>query len=236
MDEKYLKTSWQQRIIIILIAVILLGITIATYIGLVLSGNSSSSSSTSSTDTSELDEIYDRYVAKAGELDSAATALSPQYFDEFSAYKSEVKAFNEESANNSGVQTEDFKEGDGTEVTEEWSDYYAYYIGYCADESIFDSSFDNAESPTALKAPISGNQSLIAGWTQGVLGMKVGGVRQVTIPGELAYGDTQEICNGTNKPLRFIIMAVDPGEEIRTLTNEINDIIAEYNAAAVSAN
>ncbi|MBR3323408.1 FKBP-type peptidyl-prolyl cis-trans isomerase [Candidatus Saccharibacteria bacterium] len=128
------------------------------------------------------------------------------------------------------------KVGDGTEVTSEWQDYFAYYIGYCADESVFDSSFDSYENPTTLKAPISGNQSLIAGWSQGVLGMKVGGVRQITMPGELAYGETREICGGTNKPLRFIIMAIEPGEDYRKLNSELNDIIAEYSAAASASN
>ncbi|MBQ9020262.1 FKBP-type peptidyl-prolyl cis-trans isomerase [Candidatus Saccharibacteria bacterium] len=171
-------------------------------------------------------------MAKSTELDNAAKSISPQYYDSLLAYKPSVKSFNEESANTSGLQSEDLKLGDGTEVTDSWKDYYAYYIGYCADESVFDSSFDSYENPTTLKAPISGSQSLIAGWTQGVLGMKVGGVRQITVPGELAYGETREICGGTNKPLRFIIMAVDPGEEVRNLSKELNDIISEYTASA----
>lgn len=231
MDQNYLKTSWKQRLTIIGVAVLMLGITVATYIGLVIS-NSSSSGSSTSTDTSALDAIYEKYIAKSDEISTAAAAISPQYFDEFSGYKSSVKAYNEESANSSGLQTEDFKLGDGTEITSEWSDYYAYYIGYCADETIFDSSFDDYDNPTSLLAPISGNQSLIAGWSQGVLGMKVGGVRQITMPGELAYGETRELCGGTNKPLRFIIMAIDPGEDFRTLNSELTEIIAEYEAAA----
>ena len=235
MDQNYLKTSWKQRLSIIAIAILLLGITVATYIGLVISNNASKSSS-SSTDTSKTDEIYQRYTAKSEELNTLSTSIAPTYFEEFKGYKSNVKAYNEESANGSGLQTEDIKVGDGTEVTSEWQDYFAYYIGYCADESVFDSSFDSYENPTTLKAPISGNQSLIAGWSQGVLGMKVGGVRQITMPGELAYGETREICGGTNKPLRSIIMAIEPGEDYRKLNSELNDIIAEYSAAASASN
>ena len=231
MDQSYLKTSWKQRLAIIAIAVLLLGITVATYIGLVINASKSSSSST---DTSKTDEIYQRYTAKSEELNSLASTVALNYFDEFKGYKPNVKGYNEEAANGSGLQTEDIKVGDGTEITEEWNDYFAYYIGYCADESVFDSSFDSLENPTTLKSPISGNQSLIAGWSQGVLGMKVGGVRQITMPGELAYGETREICGGTNKPLRFIIMAVDPGEDYRKLNSELDEIIAEYSAAASS--
>lgn len=230
MDQSYLKTSWKQRLAIIAIAVLLLGITVATYIGLVISNNASKSSS--STDTSKTDEIYQRYTAKSEELNALSSSIASNYFDAMKGYKSNVKGYNEESANNSGLQKEDIKVGDGTEVTEEWKDYYAYYIGYCADESVFDSSFDSFENPTTLKSPISGNKSLIAGWSQGVLGMKVGGVRQITIPGELAYGETREICGGTNKPLRFIIMAIEPGEDYRKLNSELEEIIAEYSAAS----
>lgn len=229
MDQKYLKTSWKQRLAIVTIAVLLLGITVATYIGLVISNNASKSGSS---DTSKTDEIYQRYTAKSDELNTLASSIATNYFDEFKGYKSNVKSYNEESANSSGLQTEDIKVGDGAEVTEEWKDYFAYYIGYCADESVFDSSFDSYESPTTLKSPISGNQSLIAGWSQGVIGMKVGGVRQITMPGELAYGETREICGGTNKPLRFIIMAIEPGEDYRKINAELDEIIAEYSAAS----
>ena len=71
MDQSYLKTSWKQRLAIIAIAVLLLGITVATYIGLVISNNASKSSS--STDTSKTDEIYQRYTAKSEELNSLAS-------------------------------------------------------------------------------------------------------------------------------------------------------------------
>lgn len=231
MDQSYLKTTWKQRLVIIIITVLMLGITLATYIGLVVSGNGSSSNK-SNADSSKMNELYEKYSAKSQEVNSAASAIAANYIEDLKNYKANVKSFNEESANTSGLHTEDFKSGDGTEITEEWHDYYAYYIGYCADESVFDSSFDSYENPTTLKSPISGAQNLIAGWTQGVLGMKVGGVRQITIPGELAYGESREICGGTNKPLRFIIMAVEPGEEIRKLNNELNEIIAEYEAAS----
>lgn len=233
MDQKYIKTSWAQRLAILVIAILLLGATIATYAGIVASGNKKNSANQK--DTSKIDEIYERYTAKSEELNTAAASVAPEYLSEMIELKGNVKGYNEETANSSGLQTEDLKVGEGADVTEEWHDYYAYYIGYCADESVFDSSFDDYENPTTLKAPISGSQSLIAGWMQGVIGMKVGGVRQLTIPGELAYGESREICGGTNKPLKFIIKTMEPGETVRSLSNELTEIMAEYNAAAVSA-
>ena len=59
-----------------------------------------------------------------------------------------------------------------------------------------------------LSAPFS-PASAIAGWQRGVVGMKIGGVRELTIPADLAYGDTargEDIP--ANSPLKFIIVAV----------------------------
>lgn len=230
MDEKYLKTSWKQRILYVIIAILLLGITLTTYISIVLSGNKKSS--TSSSDDSGYEELLQ---AKSAEITSAATEISGQYLDALKSYKSFVTGYNAETANSEGLKISDIAEGSGTEITEEWKDYYAYYIGWCADESVFDSSFDDFDNPTSLGTPLSGNIGLIDGWEQGVLGMKVGGVRLLTIPGELAYGESQEICGGTNSPLKFIVMAIEPGENYRKLMSEYEDIYAQY-AASMSTN
>ena len=61
-----------------------------------------------------------------------------------------------------------------------------YYVGYLADGS----KFGELASPSApftftLNATPS---EVIAGWNEGIVGMKVGGVRQLIIPPSLAYG------------------------------------------------
>jgi peptidylprolyl isomerase len=48
----------------------------------------------------------------------------------------------------------------------------------------FDASWDRGES---INFPLSG---LIAGWQEGIPGMKVGGRRQLVIPPALAYGES----------------------------------------------
>jgi peptidylprolyl isomerase len=48
----------------------------------------------------------------------------------------------------------------------------------------FDSSWDRGES---IEFPLNG---LIAGWQEGIPGMKVGGRRQLVIPPRLAYGES----------------------------------------------
>ena len=58
--------------------------------------------------------------------------------------------------------------------------------------------------------------------------MKLGGVRQVDIPGALAYGDKREICGGKNSPLKFIILPIEVSEEYKKLSTEYNKIYLNY--------
>jgi FKBP-type peptidyl-prolyl cis-trans isomerase FkpA len=58
------------------------------------------------------------------------------------------------------------------------------YTGWLTDGTKFDSSLDRNEP---FKFPL-GQGQVIAGWDQGVAGMKVGGKRKLTIPAELGYG------------------------------------------------
>ena len=53
------------------------------------------------------------------------------------------------------------------------------------DGTKFDSSLDRKQ---VFTFPLGGGQ-VIPGWDQGVVGMKVGGVRELIIPPALGYGD-----------------------------------------------
>jgi len=228
MPEKELKTSLKQRILIIVIAIFLLGSTIAAYVATVVIGNLQKTAG-NKVDNEELTALEEEYSSKQSEINEYGNELSKKYFDTMKGYRSRVKAYNATSINNDGLQTKDLKEGNGRKLAEGDTDYFAYYIGWCADESVFDSSFDDEESPTVLNAPLSASVGLIEGWNQGVVGMKIGGVREIAIPGELAYGETQEICGGTNSPLKFVVMAVDD-EKLTKLNDELTDIAAKINA------
>ena len=59
------------------------------------------------------------------------------------------------------------------------------YVGTLTNGTKFDSSYDRGQ-PYAFRI---GAGQVIAGWDQGVPGMKVGGKRRLTIPPALAYGN-----------------------------------------------
>ena len=219
MDSKELKTSTRQRVGIIIVALIMLAAVIAGYAAIVVAGNSKSSDSTSSKISEEkLAQYEEEYEDKLAEFQEG----TEDDFAIFSKYMSEVKEFDEDTANSNGVTTKDLVQGTGRELTADDTDHLAYYVGYCADASVFDSSLDDTDSPTAFTKALNASLGMIDGWNSGVVGMKLGGVRRITIPGELAYGDQMEICGGYNKPLRFLVMAVANEDPLATLASEVD--------------
>ena len=83
------------------------------------------------------------------------------------------------------LQTEDILEGQGEEV-KSGDTISVHYTGTLLDGTKFDSSLDRNE-PFSFTL---GAGEVIAGWDQGIVGMRVGGKRKLTIPPNLAYGET----------------------------------------------
>lgn len=83
------------------------------------------------------------------------------------------------------LMTEDIVVGDGTEATA-GSTAVVHYVGvaYSTGEE-FDASWNRR---TPFSFPVGGGK-VIAGWDQGVQGMKVGGRRRLVVPPHLGYGD-----------------------------------------------
>ena len=83
----------------------------------------------------------------------------------------------------SGLQIEEIKLGDGdSAATGQFVS--VHYTGWLTDGSKFDSSKDRNEP---FDFPL-GQRNVIAGWDEGVQGMRVGGIRKLTIPPQLGYG------------------------------------------------
>ena len=74
--------------------------------------------------------------------------------------------------------------GDGAEV-KAGDKVRVHYIGRLTDGTVFDESHTRGEP---IEFPL-GAGMVIAGWEQGIKGMKVGGKRKLTIPYNLAYGE-----------------------------------------------
>ena len=204
-----LKTSTKMRVAIVAVAILMLGSTIALYIGIVLGYNNNSSSTTATSEKEErFSELYTEYQEK---LNVQAKELSGKYFETFKPYLANVKSFN--AADVTEVKTKDLVVGTGAEITEGFEDYMAYYIGWLSDETIFDSSFDDAKSPTSLGTPLAGG-NMIEGWNKGIVGMKIGGIREISIPAELGYGDQENGSIPANSPLKFVVMMIEPVEMI----------------------
>ncbi len=78
---------------------------------------------------------------------------------------------------------EELTVGEGA-VAQSGQQVAVHYTGWLTDGQKFDSSKDRGQ-PFEFHL---GAQQVIAGWDQGVAGMKVGGVRKLTIPPHLGYG------------------------------------------------
>ena len=81
--------------------------------------------------------------------------------------------------------TEDLVEGTGPEAVS-GKNVEVHYVGVAwSTNRQFDASWDRRST---FRFPLGGGR-VIAGWDQGVAGMKVGGRRRITIPPHLGYGD-----------------------------------------------
>src|SRR5262245_40407363 len=83
----------------------------------------------------------------------------------------------------SGLIIDDLVVGGGEEATAGQT-VSVHYTGWLTDGTKFDSSKDRNEP---FEFPL-GARWVIAGWDEGVQGMKVGGTRKLTIPPEIGYG------------------------------------------------
>ncbi len=80
---------------------------------------------------------------------------------------------------------EDLTVGDGA-VAEDGNELEVHYVGTLTDGTQFDSSRDR----DATFSFTLGAGQVIEGWDEGMKGMAIGGLRKLTIPADMAYGDS----------------------------------------------
>ncbi|WP_460058207.1 FKBP-type peptidyl-prolyl cis-trans isomerase [Pseudolactococcus yaeyamensis] len=115
-----------------------------------------------------------------------------------------AKAKKFDAAKVTELKVEDLKAGDG-DVIAETDTIKANYTGWNAQGVIFDSTQKTAKGKTEpIEFPLSG---VIAGWTKGLTGKKVGGIYKLIIPADMAYGN-QAPSAETSGPLEFVVEIV----------------------------
>lgn len=200
-------TTRKQRIgIWVIVAFMLVGTVLSSFILIIANQNSAEENRINQAKYEKFEAAYKDYTEK---LDAQNTELSQQYYETMKSYSSYAAKFDGSSVKSLGVK--DLLVGSGDEI-KTGTQYSAYYVGWTPDGKIFDSSIDSENSN--LKSPLDGTIGLIKGWTEGVIGMKMGGVRELTIPADQAYGSTGSGSIEPNTPLKFIIMAIKTPDKI----------------------
>lgn len=102
------------------------------------------------------------------------------------------------------LQIEDIRVGTGAEAVS-GKTVSVHYVGTLhANGKKFDASRDRGKP---FSFPL-GHGRVIQGWDMGVAGMKVGGVRRLTIPSHLAYG-ASGVGNGLIPPHSALVFEVE---------------------------
>lgn len=191
-------TPRSQRIGIWIIAIVLAVGTLGSFLVMGLSvGNQK-------IDAAEQQKDLTDYQSKVA---AQAKVLSDKYYATFSQYASIPAVF--DATDVTTLDKKDLKVGDGADLTVSTA-YSAYYIGWNPTGVIFDQSI----SENSLKAPLAGG-NMMPGWNEGIIGMKMGGVRELSIPSDQAYGETGSGDNiPPNTPLKFVVMVIPKVEDI----------------------
>lgn len=159
----------------------------------------SSDSSTGSTESSastEAGESSNKSGESSGESGESVPKASP------TAKKTKPTVTVPKGVSPKNFATKEIEEGTGPEAKTGDKVTVQYVgVGYDSEEE-FDSSWSRNEPfPFTL-----GAGEVIKGWDQGVVGMKVGGRRELLIPGSLAYGpEGRPPTIGPNETLIFVI-------------------------------
>jgi peptidylprolyl isomerase/FKBP-type peptidyl-prolyl cis-trans isomerase FkpA len=110
---------------------------------------------------------------------------------------------NNNNQNQMELKTEILVEGSGDQVVKTGDSVSVDYTGTLEDGTEFDSSI--GREPFVFTV---GQGQVITGWDQGLIGMKIGEERKLTIPSELGYGSTAVGPIPPNSTLIFSIKLI----------------------------
>ncbi len=205
--------AWQRYSIWVILILTVVS-TVALYVSSFLQTESNSEAQ------KKQSQVLKKYQDYRKKVEEQAKELSAKYYDSFKEYEKAPVAFNAASVKE--LTKKDLKEGNSEEFTDSTTKFQAYYIGWKPDGTVFDGSFENGR----LKSPVVFRKEgkkwgLIEGWSEGLKGMKVGGIRELSIPADKAYGAQGSVNRedssktiGPNTPLKFIVMLIPEFQEI----------------------
>jgi FKBP-type peptidyl-prolyl cis-trans isomerase len=201
VNKKYpdISTSRSQRIAIWVIAIVMVGGTLVSFLIFAIASMNPSVNS----DQILYEKALEKYQKEQAEQQAQALEFVA-FLDDY-----EVASFDPASVTELKVKT--IKEGDG-ETVAATDTITANYTGWTFDGAIFDTTKKTAASEsTPIQFPLT---SVITGWTEGLTGAKVGGIYELTIPADKAYGG-EAGESSTSGPLKFIVevVSIDVEEE-----------------------
>lgn len=205
-------TKGQRIFIAIILAFMIIG-TIGGFVAMILSVDQNKREAEAlQAAEAEYDEDRKAYDEKRLKRDEA---IVKKHNDEYNAkyeplmkeYYKRAGAYKKESVTE--LKKDDIIVGEGAEVGEGKAPV-AYYIGWKTDGKIFDSSLKNDK----LQPPFV-VQDVIKGWQEGLKGMKMGGVRELTIPADMAYGSQRQGDIPADEPLKFIVVLAGEAEYLK---------------------
>lgn len=176
-------TKKGQRVFIWVICVVMAVGTLGAYFAVIMANNNSAS------EAEQQQKALEDYAKKIKDNNLPLEGYAAEKFT-----ANDVTTF----------KSEDLVAGEGAEATNDTKATVSYF-GWTPDGTIFDSTNkkDKSGQPFTFKPADNG---VIQGWIQGVPGMKVGGVRKLTIPADMAYGSTgSPPLIPANTPLVFIV-------------------------------
>ena len=188
-------TTKTQKIIIWFIIIFMAVGSIGTYFAIIFANNNANDPELQAQDQKrEQEKMQAEYEKMMKEQKEKEAKVKKEPLDGYTA-----ESFDKSSV--TALKVETLKQGEGKAASKD-STVEANYFGWTSDGKIFDSSKrDGTTSPATF-----GLNQVIAGWTEGLTGVKEGSVVKLTIPADKAYGQAGSPPNiGANEPLVFIV-------------------------------
>lgn len=204
-------TSKAQRIGILIIMIVTVAGTIGSFAVMMLTQKNQTEEAAR---LNKARDAYDRDIKEYQEkVQAQGDTLSAVHYGTFIQYKDRVGEFSRDDVKE--VTTEDLAPGEGETIGDD-TKFAAYYIGWNPSGKIFDQSIDGGKlKPPLAVEPSLKEAGLIEGWKEGMKGMKIGGVREITIPSDKAYGEKGQGDDiPPNTPLKFVVLAIPLPDQI----------------------